>query len=317
MDRKLIELFTPIVKMKSLILTLAILSTGLTSSCQSDMQSEDTTSKSGNVSNASANPKRNLNLSVLLDLSDRIDTNKYPDPTMHFFRRDIGNLENIAIAFAKHVKKKKIVILNEHLKTYVEPLPSEGKVLKSLNALEVEISRSSSKDDVINIEKNYANYSANLYKQAIEDGVYPGSDTYGFMQQKAVDYCIREGSLNKLIIITDGYLYYKNRNIVDSNRVTQIDQKTLNNRGYNNPDWKSMVQNDNFGFYVPEGINLDQLEIMVLGIHSKSSNPFEVEVLSFLWQDWLESMGAKKVVIQIDDLPLNLQRQIEKFVLDI
>ena len=32
----------------------------------------------------------NLNISVLLDLSDRIDTIKYSNPSMEFYQRDLG-----------------------------------------------------------------------------------------------------------------------------------------------------------------------------------------------------------------------------------
>lgn len=308
--------------MKTLkIITIAFVATIFLGGCQSDPAISESgkkeTPKNSTNDCPSRNSNANLNISVLLDLSDRIDTSKYPDPTMHFYKRDIGQLGNIADAFACHVKNKKIVLLNEHLKTFVEPVPSEGKVLESLNALEVEINRNSSKKDVINIETDYANYSKNLYKQALADGKYPGSDTYGFMQQKAQDYCIRDGAINKLIVITDGYLFYKNRDIVDGNRVTQIDQKTLNERGYNKPDWKSRIKEDDFGFFIPDGVILDQLEVMVLGIHSKSNNPFETEILSYLWKDWFKAMGAKKVVVKGDDLPLNLQRPVEKFILDL
>ena len=45
---------------------------------------------------AQNNIPSNLNISVLLDLSDRIDTIKYSNPSMEFYQRDLGYLKSVA-----------------------------------------------------------------------------------------------------------------------------------------------------------------------------------------------------------------------------
>jgi hypothetical protein len=46
---------------------------------------------------------QNLNISFLLDLSDRIDPKKNPD----FYQRDLGYIKSIETAFVNHVKGKR------------------------------------------------------------------------------------------------------------------------------------------------------------------------------------------------------------------
>ena len=56
---------------------------------------------------------KNLNISVLLDLSDRINPEKYPSPAMDFYRRDIGYLKTIAENFEAHIMNKKLIKIDD------------------------------------------------------------------------------------------------------------------------------------------------------------------------------------------------------------
>lgn len=51
----------------------------------------------------------NLNISILLDLSDRINPEKYPSPAMEFYQRDIGYLKAVAENFESHIDRKSVV----------------------------------------------------------------------------------------------------------------------------------------------------------------------------------------------------------------
>ena len=53
------------------------------------------------------NNRPNLNVSILLDLSDRINPIKYPNSTMEFFERDLGYGDYVEIS-----KKFEIIILS-------------------------------------------------------------------------------------------------------------------------------------------------------------------------------------------------------------
>jgi len=46
--------------------------------------------------------QNNLNISILLDLSDRIDDKKYPNPVMSYKERDLGYIKAVAKSFQDH-----------------------------------------------------------------------------------------------------------------------------------------------------------------------------------------------------------------------
>lgn len=62
---------------------------------------------------------QNLNISFLLDLSDRIDPKKNPD----FYQRDLGYIKAIETAFVNHVKGKKIMLLKDQMQVFFDPIP--------------------------------------------------------------------------------------------------------------------------------------------------------------------------------------------------
>src|SRR5690606_13997404 len=57
----------------------------------------------------------NLNISILLDLSDRINPKKYPNPAMEFYERDLGYIHSIAKSFELHLRSKRSIKINDHI----------------------------------------------------------------------------------------------------------------------------------------------------------------------------------------------------------
>ncbi len=66
--------------------------------------------------NAQKSNSQNLNISFLLDLSDRISPAKNPSAAMPYYKRDVEYMKSIEKAFVNHVKSKKIIKLNERAK---------------------------------------------------------------------------------------------------------------------------------------------------------------------------------------------------------
>ena len=67
---------------------------------------------------AQNNIPSNLNISVLLDLSDRIDTIKYSNPSMEFYQRDLGYLKSVAKTFTSSMLTKRVMQLNDKIQLY-------------------------------------------------------------------------------------------------------------------------------------------------------------------------------------------------------
>ena len=89
-------------------ISFSVLITGCTSGQNANNSDLDTTSLIKGQPVISTDNKSNINISLLLDLSDRIDSSLYPNPSMEYYKRDLGYITSVANAFEFHVKKKKI-----------------------------------------------------------------------------------------------------------------------------------------------------------------------------------------------------------------
>ena len=113
---------------------------------------------------------KNLNVSILLDLSDRIDTVLYANETMHFYKRDLGYIRSIARSFSSHLKTKRAFFIQDDIRVFIDPEPKSKKVNDVLQSLSFEFKRDT--DGIIekldSLENNYVELSSHLYNQALE-----------------------------------------------------------------------------------------------------------------------------------------------------
>jgi len=280
--------------------------------------SDDDTESSINDIEVIKKTQNNYNISILLDLSDRIDTNKYPNPTMQYYKRDLGYINSIADAFKKHLSSKKIITINDRIQMFFDPAPANPNINSMLKKLKIELNRKNiTKEKLYSIRQQYKSIPPQIYKLTLNDNHYIGSDTWGFFKNKVSNYCIKENYRNILIILTDGYIYYKNNNFKEENKSTYITPIGIKNFGLNNSNWKEKMSERKCGF-IKANSNLNNLEILVLGLNpsKKSNNPYELEVLKTYWGNWFDEMGIEKYEIKQTDLPSNLDEFIQNFILD-
>ncbi|MGB0177368.1 MAG: hypothetical protein ACPF9D_09385, partial [Owenweeksia sp.] len=173
-----------------------------------------------------------------------------------------------------------------------------------------------SKEVLINLPANYMENTHELYRQAIEDNIYVGSDTWRFFKSSLKSYCIKEEAHNVLVILTDGYMYHPNSVIHEDGRTTKINKGSFKKLKLNTPAWQSEMQEKDLGFYTAP-VKLEGLKVLVLGMNPGVDNPFEEDVLRAWWQKWLMEMGVAKedILIKQADLPVNLNEPIQDFIL--
>ncbi len=262
------------------------------------------------------NKEKNLNISILLDLSDRIDPNKYPNPAMSYADRDLGYIHSVANAFQNHVLNKKTIMLYDQIEEFFDPAPSDPKINDYAEELKFKINQSNASKELINsIPKRYDSLSDKMYKSTIQKGEYIGSDTWRFFKDKVKNYCIDECSRNILVILTDGYIYHINTKLEEGTKTSYISPQLLRNKGLNKSNWSELIEKNGYGF-MPATDNLSNLEVLVIGIvnHDAENNPYGKEVIKKYWSDWLTNMGVTKFELLDDDLPSNLDKVIEKFI---
>lgn len=275
--------------------------------------------------------RSNLNLSVFIDLSDRISPIRNPNPTMEQWKQDLGYINSITSAFETHLQNKKIVLMDDYIKLFFHPTPLD---IPDINELVTQLDKGFNKDNVTresvsSINSDYSKYGKILYETTLEQkepkaekGIddYPGSDIYGFFKSRVKDYCIKDGYRNVLIILTDGYEYYKDGNPKKDkdHKSNYLLSKSLREWGINQNNYKVFLEEKGYGFKVPT-TGLEDLEVYIIGIAPKES--WQLDVLNHYWINWLKEMGVKNFqgenaenFIKQTDLPANLDKTIKGFI---
>lgn len=267
---------------------------------------------------AQNNIPSNLNISILLDLSDRIDTIKYSNPSMEFYRRDLDYLKSVAKTFTNHMLTKKVIRLNDKIQLYFDPEPYNPEINELSNRLKFHITKNNASLPLFDkINKEYTTSALSIYRQALEDDEYVGSDTWGFFKNKVKDYCVEENYRNILVILTDGYVYYRDNLLNEGNFSTYITPNTIRDKGLNQSNWEEIIQTEKHGF-TPLDLDLSNLEVLVLGINPSKNvnNKYDYDVLNKYWSDWLYGMGVKgeNFAFKTAVLPSNMANIIDSFI---
>lgn len=261
------------------------------------------------------NTIENYNISILLDLSDRISLSKNPNPTLEYYQRDLGYIKSISEAFTQHLKSKRIRQIDDKMQLFFNPEPLDPEINNIAKSLRITIDKNNASKDLLNsINANYASKTSKIYDSAIKDNNYIGSDIWNFFDTKVVDQCIEHGYRNILIVLTDGYIYHKNTVITEGNKTTYITPELIRKKGLNTQDWDKKLQDQNYGF-IKAGGDFSNLEVLVLGINPNKNNPYEEKVIKAYWTKWFTEMKIKHFEIKNADLPSNMEKIITDFIL--
>jgi len=290
---------------KSLIFIIAV----LLASCGKDVEAVD------EVVKPLKDFSENINVSILIDLSDRISPSKYPNPTMEYYMRDVGYINSVSEAFMQHVNGKKIKQMNDKIQVYFDPAPLNPEINSISNELKFELTKDNVSNELLSkIKDSYKTEPLKLYQLAIKDNNYIGSDTWKFFQNKVKDYCIEEHHRNILVVLTDGYIYYDNSLMKEKNKTSFLTPKSISENGLNASDWQEKLTNKDLGFIVANE-DLSSLEVLVIGINPDSKNPYEQKVITAYWTKWFEEMKVKRYEIKTAELPSDMDAIIKDFVL--
>lgn len=254
-----------------------------------------------------------LNVSILIDLSDRIDPVTNPNPTMEYYQRDLEYIKAINKGFLSHIEKKKVIRLNDQMQVFFNPEPSDPKINEVTKQLKISFDKNTSEDNMDMMAKNYSTLPVGIYESAIKDGSYVGSDIWEFFKNKVKDYCIKDDHRNILFILTDGYMYHEDSKFSETTKTSYLTSKLIQSLKLNNSDFKAQIQKGNLGF-VKANDNLKNLEVVVLGINPEKGNPFEEAVIKEFWENWFKDMGITRYQIKSADLPSNLEPIITKAI---
>lgn len=260
-------------------------------------------------------PKQ-LNISILLDLSDRIDSVKHPSSPSHV-SRDLTIVNHIAGLFRTEMDRLGAFDANGKIQVFFLPPPPIANIDNLQNNLKVNLSNmdvQQKKTAYDNILSDFQSSLEEIYSETIKHKKYTtGSDIWRFFKNDVVNYCIDKDTnyRNILVIITDGYIYDAATMEKNGNRVTNL---TVGRFGkYRNcPDPIAAIKKDDFGLMVPRS-DLQNLEVLILEVSPENNSLKDEDILTYCLDHWMDEMGVSRHAVYKTDLPSNTAKRIDNF----
>lgn len=240
-----------------------------------------------------------LNISIYLDLSDRLKRDLTPAQK----DRDTAIVGYIADYFKAQTMGPKILQSKNCMKVFFYPAPEDTKIATLAGDLTVDMQKHQGVNKRIALENMRSKFNENLnliYDMAIQADKFPGCDIWDFFSNRNVDIqCIRKGFRNILVILTDGYLYDENHKVQKGDSANFMTATAL--------------KNPNFSLLVTR-TGLENLEVRILEVNPLNMNHRD-RLVSVL-KKWLQDMGVKNENITISEtsLPTITQTVIESFL---
>lgn len=269
---------------------------------------------------------RQLNISILWDLSDRIDPQLNPASPQHY-ERDIEIIKNITSYFKKDMNKRGAYKAKGRLKVFFTPIPNNerinaiaGNLSCDLSAYVGEGANRKKKELYDSLERRFLNNAHEIYQTAVANNKgkkqWDGSDIWRFFKNDVKEYCVDASGnyRNILIILTDGYLFHKDSKDKQANRTAYILPEMLK-PFRNNPNWQSIFTTGNYGLISTRN-DLQHLEVMVLEITPSDGNKNDEDIIKAYLAKWFEEMGIAREnqVCQNTDLPEHTRKKIDLFL---
>lgn len=225
-----------------------------------------------------------LNLSVFLDLSDRLERDNV-QPSQMF--NDTAIVNYFIDYFIESCKQQKIIYSKNNFQIFFYPAPNESDIVNLSKSLSLDMSKLKPAEKKVRLKELKSKIDETLsviYTKTLKDRRWVGCDIWDFFSNKQVDkLCIRSGYRNVLVILTDGYLYHVNHKIKEGNAYSYILPQTLKTNG------NLLVRRK----------DLKDIEIIMLEINPYS--PSQRDQLVKTLEDWFLNMGLDKDNISINE----------------
>lgn len=251
-------------------------------------------SKDTIVSNAS----KPINLSVYLDLSDRIKPNG--TEALSQKDKDIAIVDYLANYIKDRAVKQKILPCKDRIKVFFYPEPADAKVALLSEKLELDLGTTpmnEKKSKLIAFTDEFKNSLEQIYSSTIATSNWLGSDIWGFFNKPIDNYCIKNGYRNILVVLTDGYIYHASNKRSVGNGHTFVLAQTLKDKN---------------SCLIVSRTGLDDLEVLMLELCPNP--PTDQQKMEQVITDWLNGMGVQKHYVGETDVPSNTKMIIEKFL---
>jgi hypothetical protein len=274
------------------------------------------------TSASSNNQSKHLNINVLIDLSNRIDSHRNKlSPSQ--IERDKAIIQLFCNAIKGNVTTNGSFKANARIKVFFHPQPQNDAIAQTAKKLTAVFHAGTSPESAkenkrlfSELDSSFTSGLNSLYSFALQDRKFPGSNIWRFMKEDVRNQCIENSPefRNILVILSDGYMYYKNELNREGNRYSYIERTFDHFRRFRNPGLlKTDFEQQNFGF-ITANANLDNLEVLLLEVAPEDEYPQDFDIICKYWSKWLTEMGIKRFKICKTDLPVNTVRLVNNFL---
>lgn len=264
-------------------------------------------------------PDRQLNLTLLLDLSDRIDPDVSPATPSHR-DRDLEAAAAVADAFVAEMEAKGAFEAEGRIRTLFSPPPNDAEVNAIAQGLAKDLrgmSPAEKKGVHDNLPAEYREGLGRIYDAAITERNYIGADIWRFFADgDAANLAVDPDPdvRNVLVILTDGYVYHEHSTHSDGNRTAYVTPVLLGRNGLRDPGaWQERFELGDFGLLDP-GVDLPRLEVLVLEVAPSEGHPGDFAVLKAYWEGLFQDMEVGRYEVLKTDLPTNTKPLILDFL---
>lgn len=242
---------------------------------------------------------KSLNISMFLDLSDRLVKDMEPNQMY----RDTAIMNTFVDYFVKSTSGPQILKSENKMKVLFYPTPSSSQIATIAQGLNVDIAQYKGVEKTIcleNMKDNFAKNLTQLYEETIQEQRWVGCDIWDFFNSGKVDQiCVKPNARNIMVILTDGYIFHKNNKIKKDNAYSYILPQTLDN-----PQSSLIVDRKE---------KLDNLEVLLLEVNPMQ--PSHRDKMIRVLEKWFDDMGVKRhVVAETDANMTNTQTIIQNFL---
>lgn len=259
--------------------------------------------------------EKQLNISILLDLSDRISPEINPTIPEHF-ERDMEIVKIITEYFKQNMENFNAYNAKGKIRIFFSPAPSSPRINEIAGKLNIDCSKLDNKgrkEVYDTISELFLKNLSDIYSQTIQTSDWSGSDIWCFFKDDVKDYCVENDTnyRNILIIFTDGYIYHNNSQYQEQNRYSYLLESNI--KRFRTTNYEQLIKENNFGLIVRRN-DLTNLEVLVLEVNAENNNnKIDEDILKFVIGNWFKEMNVSKYQIFSSDLPSNTKARIDNF----
>ncbi|MBD5175961.1 MAG: hypothetical protein HDS25_02270 [Bacteroides sp.] len=257
---------------------------------------KDSEQASQNATNSSEkSSSQPLNLTVFVDLSDRIEKEK---DNLKQFDKDQTILNALIESFIDKQQKEGFQKSQDSFQLIFYPAPAGAQKYADKLCLDLSEIKGPKKKELLNFKSSHEQNIKELYENALKTKEYFGSDIWGFFFKDKVRDYYKDGYRNVIVFLSDGYIFDANNKIKQNgNEYSYLLPQTL------------AVKDSNL---IPCKISNSNFELLFIECNPNPQTDF-IKMKSVL-ETWFQEMGIPSIDIQDTDLPANTIKHLNNSI---